>query len=51
MRVGVKIIWSIVAVFVGSVVMGLINEFQGFGILHGLAGIGTIWVIYYIWSR
>ena len=51
MGVGVKIILSIVAVFVGSVVMSLIKEFQGFGILHGLAGIGTVWVIYYIWTR
>jgi len=51
MGVGVKIIWTIVTLFIGSVVMGLIHEFQGFGILHGLAGIGTGWGVIHIWSR
>ena len=51
MGVGGKIFMTIIVLFVGSVIMGLIKEAQGFGILHGLAGIGTVCGLFLVWKK
>lgn len=50
-KIGTKITLSVFILFAGGVLMGLIEEFQGHGILHGIAGIGTVWGLFHVWGK